>query len=219
MRRSQHKRTCDGHHTLTPPGIAHHVTRSGPTPLVCWKLSAGSGMADVLCCSGQTCVWLRPARCRRGGVCRWACASSWGAVLSDSGDLSALPTPLFCPLLSSANGGCGGQGGRESHHLLRAASTPSIPPPCILCPSAPHMPKLGWPVFCVLWWGLCRVFLQSGCGGWREVGVGCAQAQAASSTGCVCQREGTHFLVCTNVPCGLVTPLAVRSGFCPIPAL
>lgn len=117
-----------------------------------WKLSAGSGMADVLCCSGHTCVWLRLARCRRGGVCRWACASSWGALFSLT-QVTFQPFPLPSSALSSAQPmvGVGGQGGRESHHLLRAASTPSIPPPCILCPlctpTCRHA-KPGWPVFC-----------------------------------------------------------------------
>lgn len=33
---------------------------------------------------------------------------------------------------------------------------------------------------------------------------------------CVCQKRGAPFLVCTDVPCGLVAPLAVRSDFSPI---
>lgn len=164
-----------------PPGMAGHMTGSGPTPFVPWKLSAGVWhgrwplllRARMWCVAspGQLQAWQR-LRVGLRFVLR-------GSVLSDSGDLSALPTPLLCPLLNSASGGCAWSGregvpppSQGSLNSLHPASLHPVPP------LHPSMPKLGWPV------SSCS---QAAGGGGR--GAGCAQApgrppaQAVSASG------------------------------------
>nr|KAF6369428.1 hypothetical protein mMyoMyo1_010766 [Myotis myotis] len=92
-------------------------------------------------------VWLRPAG--MGASAGGPALPPGGSVLSDSGDLSALPTPLFCPPLSSANGGCGWSG-REGVPPPSQGSLNSLHPSS-LHPVPPLHPT------CRSWAGLCSV--------------------------------------------------------------
>lgn len=146
-----------------------------------------------------------------------------GPVLPPEGLLFSLtqvtfqpfPLPFLCPLLNSAHAGGvgGGQGGRTcpppsqgSLNSLHPSSFRSVPAPPRPCRS------WGWPCFPVL--GplprLPAARLQ------RVVGQTVIEPTPPTPRRLRLRGgKGTRFLVCTNVPCGLVASLAVRNDFSP----
>lgn len=149
------------------PGTWHGRSRDPiwPYSLVPWRPWAGSGMAGGLCCSGHACgACPRPASCRRGSICRGPALRPEG--LCSLTQVTFSPSPPSSALCSTQPRRGAWSGGRASHHLLRAASTPSAPPaPC--APSAPLYAQAG----------LACVFLRAGCRGRGR--ACCAPAQAA----------------------------------------
>lgn len=171
------------HRTLTP--------WHGPSPARLWPSSVCSRGA-----AGRGPAWQGPLLPRARMWCVASPASAGGERLAGGPalcpeGLCSLTQVTFqpSPLPSSASGGWVWSGRGESHHLLRAASTPPLPPPRILCPSAPLHAQAG--LACVLCLCLPVVRLL-GRGG---EGAGCAQAESAS---------GRHSLSSLH-PCGLWT--------------
>lgn len=227
---SQYRRTCHGHPTCTPSCTAHDVTESSPTPVAgsCWQESCRG--QDGLQRSTHTDVaWrlrLASRRCARvcadvrGSEALGPCASSLrGSCSLTQVTFQPFPLPSFSAFPSrSAMLGIR-VGGREGgvSHLLRAALTPdTLPHVLCLLPTHPRRCGWGWP--CRPVGDLCHVFLWPGCSGW---GSGCPQAlpHAPGKGLCLPGGRGTRSLVCTNLPCGLVAPPAMRNDSSPIPAL
>lgn len=152
-------------------------------------------------------VWCvaSPGQLQIGSDCRGPAPGPGGLCSLTQVTFQPFPSPLP-PSPQLSQGGCAWSGREGVPHLLRAASTPSAPPPASCAPSAPLHAEAG----------LACVFLRAGC---RGRGHAVHQPQAALQHRLCLPAEGTHFPVCTSVPCGLVAPQAVRSGFCPVPAL